>query len=92
MMPSGVEERIFLNERGEVCEGTITNVFVQNGNRLLTPPRSSGLLPGILRAELLDTGSPLQAVEAVLTVSDLQSAEGLFCGNALRGLIPATLV
>ncbi|MEM5477455.1 aminotransferase class IV [Pacificibacter sp. AS14] len=47
MMPSGVEERIFLNERGEVCDGTITNIFVQKSNLLLTPPRSSGLLPGI---------------------------------------------
>jgi 4-amino-4-deoxychorismate lyase len=91
-LPAGIDEWIFLNERGEVCEGTITNVFVRNGDRLLTPPRASGLLPGVLRAELLDTGSPLLAVEAVLTVSDLQSAEGLFCGNALRGLIPATLV
>jgi 4-amino-4-deoxychorismate lyase len=88
-LPVGIDEWIFLNERDEVCEGTITNVFVQNGDRLLTPPLTSGLLPGVLRAELLETG---RAVEAVLTLPDLERAEAIFCGNALRGLIKSTLI
>jgi len=88
-LPAGIDEWIFLNERGEVCEGTITNVFVQKGDRLLTPPLTSGLLPGVLRAELLDLG---RAVEAVLTLPDLERAEAIFCGNALRGLIKSTLI
>ncbi|MBU2865543.1 aminotransferase class IV family protein [Pacificibacter marinus] len=88
-LPAGIDEWIFLNERGEVCEGTITNLFVQDGDRLLTPPRTSGLLPGILRAELLDLG---RAVEADLTVSELERADAIFCGNALRGLIKSTLI
>lgn len=88
-LPVGIDELIFLNERGEVCEGTITNLFVQQGDTLVTPQQSSGLLPGVLRAELLDTG---RAVEAVLTLPDLENAEAIFCGNSLRGLIPVTLV
>ena len=49
------DEVILLNERGEVCEGTITNVFVDIGDGvLLTPPLDCGLLPGVLRGELLD--------------------------------------
>lgn len=88
-LPAGIDELIFLNERGEVCEGTITNLFVQQGDTLVTPPLASGLLPGVLRAELLDTG---RAVEAVLTLPDLERAEAIFCGNSLRGLIPVTLV
>ena len=87
-MPEGVEELLFLNDRGEVCEGTITSIFVETEKGLLTPPLSSGVLPGILRAELLQTG---QAREAVLTPPDLQSAKRLHVGNALRGLIPVTL-
>ncbi|MEN8833204.1 MAG: aminotransferase class IV family protein [Pacificibacter sp.] len=87
-LPEGIDELIFLNERGEVCEGTITNLFVQQGETLVTPPLASGLLPGVLRAELLDSG---RAVEAVLTLPDLESAEAIFCGNSLRGLIRATL-
>lgn len=87
-LPAGIDEWIFLNERDEVCEGTITNVFVQKGDRVLTPPLASGLLPGVLRAELLDTG---RAVEAVLTAHDLINADAIFCGNSLRGLIRASL-
>ncbi|MCV2868121.1 aminotransferase class IV family protein [Defluviimonas sp. WL0002] len=86
-LPEGLDEVIFLNERGEVCEGTITNVFVERGRTLLTPPLASGLLPGVLRAELLAAG---RAQEAALTPDDLRGAR-VFLGNALRELIP-TLV
>jgi len=83
------DEVILLNERSEVCEGTITNVFVDTGDGgLLTPPLASGLLPGVLRAELLAEG---HAREAVLGTADLMDAENLFVGNSLRGLIPARM-
>jgi 4-amino-4-deoxychorismate lyase len=88
-LPSGVDDLIFLNERDEVCEGTITNLFVQMGETLVTPPLGSGLLPGVLRAELLATG---RAREAVLTLADLRGADMIFCGNALRGLIPSSFI
>jgi 4-amino-4-deoxychorismate lyase len=80
------DEALFLNTRGEVCEGGITSVFVERGGKLLTPPLSAGLLAGVLRAELLETG---RAVEAVLGQDDL--ADGFFVGNSLRGLIKAQL-
>ena len=84
------DEMILLNERGEICEGTITNVFVDHGDgELVTPALASGLLPGVLRAEMLDTG---RAKEAVLGPSDLMDAKAMFVGNSLRGLIPARLV
>jgi 4-amino-4-deoxychorismate lyase len=85
-LPPGVDEALFLNTRGEVCEGTITNVFVAAEGALLTPPLASGLLPGILRARLLRQG---RAREAVLRPADLSGS--LLVGNALRGLIPARL-
>ena len=85
---SDVDEVILLNERGEVCEGTITTVFVDpgDGGPLLTPPLQCGLLAGVLRAELLESGT---AVERVLVPPDLANAGSVFVGNALRGLIPA---
>ena len=49
----GVDEVLFRNERGELTEGSITNLFVERDGMLLTPPLSSGLLPGTLRAELI---------------------------------------
>lgn len=87
-MPEGCDEAILLNERGEVCEGTITNLFLQRDGVLLTPKSSCGALPGVLRASLLASG---QAREAVLFHDDLIAGQ-MFCGNALRGLIPARLV
>ena len=45
-LPPGVDEMLFLNRRGEVCEGTIANVFLERDGVLLTPPLGCGLLPG----------------------------------------------
>lgn len=86
-LPEGIDETLFLNARDEVCEGTISNLFFDLGDGLMTPPLTSGCLPGILRGALLATG---EAREAVLDASDLHRAR-LWMGNSLRGLIPATL-
>jgi para-aminobenzoate synthetase/4-amino-4-deoxychorismate lyase len=83
---AGAFEVVFTDADGFVTEGSFTNVFVERDGRLLTPPLTRGLLPGILRARLLDEG---RAAEADLTPADL--AAGFFVGNALRGLIPARL-
>ena len=80
-LPAGLDEVVFRNERGEVCDGTITTVFFDRGAGMRTPPLTSGLLPGVLRAELA-------LPEEVLLVRDLPRVR-LWVGNALRGLIPA---
>ncbi|ODT80877.1 MAG: aminodeoxychorismate synthase, component I [Pelagibacterium sp. SCN 64-44] len=85
----GVDEVVFRNERGELTEGSITNLFVERDGKLLTPPLSVGLLPGTLRAELLATG---KAEEALLTLDDLESAEKIWLGNSVRGLMRAQWV
>ncbi|UCI09167.1 aminotransferase class IV family protein [Mesorhizobium sp. B1-1-8] len=83
------DEVLLANERGELCEGTITNLFADFGDGMLATPRlDCGLLPGILRGELLDEG---RAVEAIYSFEDLKSAKAIFVGNSLRGLIPARL-
>lgn len=87
-LPEGIDEAIFVNERGELVEGTITNLFVEHDGTLLTPPLVAGALPGVLRAELHASGG---AREAVLRPDDLIGAR-LILGNSLRGLIAATLV
>ena len=88
--PAGeADEVLMANERGEVCEGTITTLFADFGDgMLLTPALDCGLLAGVLRAELLDAG---KAREAILTADDLRSARFLHVGNSLRGLIAARL-
>ena len=69
-----------------MTEGSFTNVFLRRNGVLLTPPLRRGLLPGVLREELIESG---RAVEQDLTTADLSGE--LFVGNALRGLIPALL-
>ncbi len=83
-LPAGVDEVVFQNERGEVCDGTITNVFFDRGRGMRTPPLSAGLLPGVLREDLA-------VREEVLMASDLPQVR-LWVGNSLRGLIPALWV
>ncbi|RDW11741.1 aminotransferase class IV, partial [Paracoccus thiocyanatus] len=84
-MPLGVDELLFLNERGQVCEGTITTLFFDLGQGMRTPPLSCGLLPGVLRAAMLAQGL---CREETLPAAELPRAR-LWVGNALRGLIPA---
>lgn len=85
---TGCFDVLFLNTRGELTEGSFTNIFLERDGVLLTPPLACGLLPGVLRAELLDEG---RAREAVLCPDDLKSGR-LFVGNSLRGLMPAELI
>lgn len=83
------DEVLLLNERGEVCEGTITTIFVEAGDGTYhTPPLECGLLAGVLRAEMLADG---RASEVVLDPGDLQDGRQVFVGNSLRGLIPARM-
>lgn len=84
------DEVLLMNERGEVCEGTITTLFADFGNGILVTPRiDCGLLAGVLRAELIDEG---RAVEGVIPASALSSALTLYVGNSLRGLMRATFL
>jgi len=83
------DEVILLNEKGEICEGTITSIFVDDGSgTLLTPPLSSGCLAGILRTSLI---CKKKARNQRLTPADLKDRD-FYVGNSLRGLIAAELV
>jgi len=82
----GCDEVIFLNERGEIAEGSRTNVFVEVDGVLVTPPLSAGVLDGCLRRELTDSG---KCAERTLMPADLARAQEVYLGNSLRGLIPA---
>ncbi len=87
--PMQADEVLLLNEKDELCEGTITSLFVDMGDgQLLTPPLECGLLNGVLRQELLQNST---AKTAILTLQDLQNTKKIFVGNALRGMIPARL-
>lgn len=87
---AGYDEALLLNREGEVTEGTYSTLFVRMDEALYTPPVESGLLPGVYRDYVLDTHP--QASERVLTPEDLETAEALFCCNAVRGWCDARLI
>ncbi len=85
----GFDEVIFFNERGEVTEGAITNIFILGKNGWSTPSIKCGLLPGIWR---MKTISGLRAEEKSITIKDLRGAESIIVGNSVRGSQRAQLI
>jgi para-aminobenzoate synthetase/4-amino-4-deoxychorismate lyase len=91
----GFDEVLFLNERNELTEGAISNLFIEvpgaagEAGKLLTPPLTSGVLPGVLRRHLLETRPDIE--ERTLTLADLEAPNTLWLGNSLRGLREANL-
>lgn len=80
----GFDEVIYQNEKGELTEGSRTNIFIDFGDKkLATPPISCGLLNGILRQKLIENGV---AYEKILHFDDLNAAQHIYVGNSLRGL------
>jgi para-aminobenzoate synthetase/4-amino-4-deoxychorismate lyase len=78
----GATEVLFLNTRGELCEGALSNLALKINGEWRTPALHCGLLPGTWREKQLASG---RLREAVLTLDDLRRAEEIRMGNAVRG-------
>ena len=83
-----IYDEIFINQFGEVCEGSRSNVFVEIDGNLFTPPIDSGLLPGILSENLLKTG---KCKERKIFLGELQNLHKIYLGNSVRGLVEVVL-
>jgi branched-chain amino acid aminotransferase len=83
----GADEAVRLDPAGRVVEGSTSNLFVVDGDRLVTPPISRGALPGIVRRRILELGA---GVEADLTVDELRAADEIFITSSLRGVVAVT--
>ena len=79
------DEVIFLNSRGEICEGTVSNIFFVSGEKLITPPVSCGLLPGTARRFVMESFS---VTEQVLRREDAAKMDECFVTNSLMGIMP----
>jgi len=84
-------DTLFFNERGELAQGGRSNVFLRLDGRWFTPPLTSGALPGVMRAVLLEDPA-WAAAERVLTRRDLERCSEIVLCNALRGPLMASLV
>ncbi len=86
----GFDDVLFTNEKGELTEGTIHNVFIKKAGKLLTPPIECGVLPGVYRRHLLETNP--HAEECTLYPHDVVEAETVYLSDAIHGLSPALVV
>lgn len=87
--PPGIFDTLLYNQAGELTEFTIGNLAIQLGDgHWYTPPLSAGLLPGVMRASLIQQGV-LQ--ERTVLLADLKSAQGLALLNSVRGWLPVKL-
>jgi branched-subunit amino acid aminotransferase/4-amino-4-deoxychorismate lyase len=86
----GADEALFFNTRGELCEATTSNVFLVRNGAVVTPPLSSGCLPGTMRMQVIERcfelGIPVAEIN--LTGMDVKGAEELFVTSAVRGVVP----
>lgn len=90
----GVEEALLLNARGEIVEGSRTNLFAVNNGRLVTPPLDSGCLDGVTRRVVIDLTKTagLHVVQKTLTLPQLLQCDEAFLTNAMVGVVPLTAV
>ncbi len=91
---SSADEAILLNEMGNVCEASMSNLFLVKNNALLTPSVCSGLLPGITRGVVLDIAQNLKIKTAEIDIEkeDLYTAEEIFLTNSLIEIMPLTKI
>lgn len=90
----GADDAVMLNDRGEVTEGTTSNVYVVSRGAVLTPPLGAGILKGTTRTRVLDlcARNAIPAREATLLPADLRAADEVFLSSSVRGVIPVTRI
>jgi branched-chain amino acid aminotransferase len=90
----GGDEAIFGNTRGELCEGTGTNVFVEADGALLTPPLDSGCLAGVTRAVVIEWAreAGVEVREEALPLAAVHEAEHVALTSSTRGVVPVVAV
>lgn len=91
---AGVDEALLVNEKGQLTEGSVSNIFIICDGVVLTPPLESGILPGVTREAVLEVASSrgIKAVEKILVPGDLFQADEAFLTNSLLELMPLTMV
>lgn len=80
----GYDEVLFLNEKGYICEGAVTNIFFLKGKKIYTPAQNVGLLAGTMREYLMEQ-YPIQ--ECIITKEQLKGFDACFISNALMGIL-----
>jgi branched-chain amino acid aminotransferase len=88
----GADEAILLNTRGEVAEGSVSNVFAVSSGKIVTPNAASGALPGVTRRVVLELAAEagIEALEGVVELAELPEADECFLTNSVIEVAPLT--
>ena len=86
----GAVEAIFLNMQGRLAEGTVSNVFIVQGGRAVTPPPDEGLMPGITRAAVLEVARAVGGEERPVTLAEFLAADEVFITNSIMEVMPVS--
>ncbi|MFC1903409.1 aminotransferase class IV [Chloroflexota bacterium] len=87
---TGMDEVLLLNEQSFITEGSISNVFLAAHSGLVTPPVTSGILPGITRGVVMELAETLKirVVEDNVRLEDLKHFEEAFLTNSVMEVMP----
>ncbi len=90
----GADEALLLNTFGNVAEGATTNLFIFDGEKIVTPPVSEGPLPGVTRRVVIDllVKNYVPYEERPLRLQDVYTAKEAFLTNAIKEIVPLTQV
>lgn len=86
---NGYADLIFTNEKGEVTEGCINNIFIRRNGRLVTPPVTCGLLNGVMRQYIIEKSGSV--IQDVITPEELQKSGDIYLCNSVSGMKKVTL-
>ena len=89
-LDQGFFEVVFTNEKGELTEGSISNILIRQGKQLFTPPIDCGLLAGVCREYLLEL-QPGRITEKIIRPADLLTADAIYLINSIRGIVEVSL-
>jgi para-aminobenzoate synthetase component 1 len=77
----GFDEALIVNSHNELTEGAVSNFVFRIDDLWITPPVSSGLLPGIIRQKMIEAGL---AIEGAIALDDLRMVTHAFALSSLR--------
>lgn len=88
---AGHDDALFINDRGDAWECSAANIFAVIGGTVIAPPLDAGVLPGIVRGQVLASGM-VPVEERVLPLAQLLTADEVFVTNSLIGITPVAVV
>jgi len=89
---AGVDDALFLNEKGQLAEVSTSNIFLVSKNVLKTPRQESGILPGITRGVILELAPQMgiMALESDILLEEIVGADEAFLTNSILEIMPVT--